>query len=239
MTPNLQAGPRNPFLLGYSQLQVVRELLLNHRTIGWFALGGTFKGHLVQPHCNKQGHLPIIRLLLTLSNLALKVSKVGSCTTYLGHLLQCFYLFIKNFFLLSSLSVLSFSLKLLSLVLSQQHPTKKSVSVFFASPLWVLKSCNTVSLKPSFPQAEPQLSQPVLIGEVFQATDCSCGPPLDLYQQVHIFLILKSPEVDVVLQVPATWMQYFRCTAIFEPWVSLLQETKITDGFKKCSDIFT
>ena len=30
---------------------------LNHRIIEWFGLGGTFKGHLVQPPCHEQGHL--------------------------------------------------------------------------------------------------------------------------------------------------------------------------------------
>ncbi|KAK4829035.1 hypothetical protein QYF61_001840 [Mycteria americana] len=50
-------------------------------------------------------------------------------------------------------------------------------------------------------QAEqPQLSQPVLIAEVLQPSDHLCGPPLDLLQQLHVFPVLRAPELDAVLQ---------------------------------------
>jgi len=46
--------------------------------------------------------------------------------------------------------------------------------------LLVLKGHNKVSLESSLLQAEqPQLSQPFLVGEVFQSSDRFCGPPLD------------------------------------------------------------
>ena len=32
---------------------------MNHRITEWFGLEGTFKGHLVQPLCNEQGHLQL------------------------------------------------------------------------------------------------------------------------------------------------------------------------------------
>ncbi|KAK4810201.1 hypothetical protein QYF61_011795 [Mycteria americana] len=48
---------------------------------------------------------------------------------------------------------------------------------------------------------EPQLSQPFFIGEVFQPSDHFCGPPLDPLQQVHVFPVLRAPELDTVLQV--------------------------------------
>lgn len=40
-------------------------------TIGQFELEGTLKGHLVQPHCNEQGHLQLIQIAesLVLSDL--------------------------------------------------------------------------------------------------------------------------------------------------------------------------
>ncbi|KAK4823178.1 hypothetical protein QYF61_027082 [Mycteria americana] len=38
-------------------------------------------------------------------------------------------------------------------------------------------------------------------GEVFHLSDHFCGPPLDLLQQVHVFPVLRAPELDAVLQV--------------------------------------
>ncbi|KAK4822567.1 LOW QUALITY PROTEIN: hypothetical protein QYF61_016136 [Mycteria americana] len=38
-------------------------------------------------------------------------------------------------------------------------------------------------------------------GEVFQPSDHFCGPPLDLLQQVHVCLVLRTPELDAVLQL--------------------------------------
>ncbi|KAK4831464.1 LOW QUALITY PROTEIN: hypothetical protein QYF61_017712 [Mycteria americana] len=48
---------------------------------------------------------------------------------------------------------------------------------------------------------QPQLSQPVLVGEVLQPSDYFRGPPLDPLQQVHVFPVLRAPELDAVLQV--------------------------------------
>ncbi|KAK4821554.1 hypothetical protein QYF61_022214 [Mycteria americana] len=49
---------------------------------------------------------------------------------------------------------------------------------------------------------QPQLSQPVLVGEVLQPSDHFCGPPLDPLQQLHVLLALRAPELDTVLQIP-------------------------------------
>ncbi|KAK4807099.1 hypothetical protein QYF61_018440 [Mycteria americana] len=38
-------------------------------------------------------------------------------------------------------------------------------------------------------------------GEVLQPSDRFHGPPLDPLQQVHVFLVLGTPELDAVLQV--------------------------------------
>ena len=48
---------------------------------------------------------------------------------------------------------------------------------------------------------QPQLSQPILVGEVFHPWDHFCGPPLDVLQQVHISPVLRTPHLDAVLQV--------------------------------------
>ncbi|KAK4815348.1 hypothetical protein QYF61_000180 [Mycteria americana] len=41
---------------------------------------------------------------------------------------------------------------------------------------------------------------PSILREVFQPSDHFCGPPLDLLQQVHVFLVLGMPELDAILQ---------------------------------------
>ncbi|NXJ99538.1 HLTF factor, partial [Corythaixoides concolor] len=75
------------------------------------------------------------------SNLTLNVSRDGLSTTSLGNLCQCFTtLIVKNFFLVSSLSLPSFSLKPLPLVLSRQallkskglQGTINSLNLYFA-----------------------------------------------------------------------------------------------------------
>jgi len=62
----------------------------------------------------------------------------------------------------------------------------------------------TVALRSpwSLLQAErPQLSQPVLIGEMFHPLDRFCGLPLDTLQQVHVSPLLRTPHLDAVLRV--------------------------------------
>jgi len=39
------------------------------------------------------------------------------------------------------------------------------------------------------------------IAEVFQPSNHFCGPPLDLLQQLHVFPVLRAPEMDSGLQV--------------------------------------
>ena len=48
-------------------------------------------------------------------------------------------------------------------------PDRRSLPIFPVGPLSVLEGCSKVSPEPSLLQAkQPQLSEPVLIGEVFQ-----------------------------------------------------------------------
>ncbi|KAK4808555.1 hypothetical protein QYF61_009858 [Mycteria americana] len=154
------------------------SLSMSHGIIECFGLEGTFTGHL-------------IRLLRALSNLTWNVSRDGASTTSLGNLFQCLTtLIVKNFFLKSSLNLPFLSLKPLLLVLSQQALLK------------LLEGFYKVSRQPSLLQAEqPQLSQPVLVGEVLQPSDHFCGPPLDPLQQLHVLLVLRAPELDAVLQL--------------------------------------
>jgi len=50
-----------PLVCGGRSEQVLGNALFRYRyrIIVWFGLEGTFKGHLVQPPCNEQGHLPL------------------------------------------------------------------------------------------------------------------------------------------------------------------------------------
>jgi len=113
----------------------------------------------------------------------------------------CTTLVVKNFFLISSVNLPSFSLKPLLLVLLQQT-LLKTFPVFPVGSLQAPKGCYKLSPQPSLLQAEqPQLSHPFLIKEVFRPSDHLCGPPPDLLQQLHVLLVLRAPELDAGLQV--------------------------------------
>ena len=57
-----------------------------------------------------------------------------------------------------------------------KDPAKESVLFFPVAPLQILTGHSQVTLEPSLFQAEqPQLPQPVLIGEVFHSLDRFCG----------------------------------------------------------------
>ena len=80
--------------------------MLIHRITECFGLEGTFRGHLAQPPCSEQGHLPLDQVALSPSYLALNVSGDVASTTSLGSLFQCFTtLIVKEFFLISSLNL--------------------------------------------------------------------------------------------------------------------------------------
>ena len=82
------------------------------------------------------------------------------------------------------------------------HPSEKSLSILPVGPLQVLEGCSMVTPEPSFLQAEqPQLPQPVLIGEVLQPSDYLRCPPLDTLQHIHVLPMLGAPELDAVVQV--------------------------------------
>ncbi|KAK4824741.1 hypothetical protein QYF61_018213 [Mycteria americana] len=128
-----------------------------------------------------------IRLLKAPSSLTLNVSRDRASTTSLGNLFQC-------------LTTLIF--KTIAPCPVTTGLAKKSVPVFPIGSLEVLEGCSKVSLQPSRLQAEqPQLSQPVLVGEVLQPSDHFCGLALDPLQQLHVLLVLRAPELDTGFQV--------------------------------------
>ena len=112
------------------------------------------------------------RLLRAPSNLALNTAREGASTASLGKLFQCFTtLTVKNFLLISNINLPSFSLQPFPLVLSL-HTLVKSPSPSFLSAPSGTGSCSKVTPEPSLLQAEqPQLPQPVLVGEVLQPSD--------------------------------------------------------------------
>ncbi|KAK4817028.1 hypothetical protein QYF61_026034 [Mycteria americana] len=85
-----------------------------------------------------------------------------------------------------------FWFKTITLVLSQQALLKglfpSFLEALFKSPRSLLQA------------EQPQFSQPVFTGEVLQLSDHLRGPPLDPLQQVHAFPVLRTPELDAVLQ---------------------------------------
>ena len=72
-----------------------------HRIIELIELEGTFKGHLVQPLCNDQGHIQLDQI----------------AQSPIQPDFECLFI-IKNFSLMSSLNLPSFNLTLFPLVLS-------------------------------------------------------------------------------------------------------------------------
>ena len=178
------------------------HLIKGSRVIESFELERILKALPVQLLCDEQGHPQLDQVVQSLEQPDLKSGKDEASTTSLGNLFQCLTTHtIKDFFLIFSLNLPSFSLKPFPLVLAKQSP-KESVPFFLTAPLQVLKGCYQVSLEPSLLQAEqPQLSRPVLVGEVFHSLCHFCGPPLDALQQVCVSPVLRIPHLDTVLQV--------------------------------------
>ena len=86
---------------------------------------------------------------------------------------------------ISSKSTL-FQFKVISPPPDATCPYKKSLPGFPVAPLQVLEGHYKVPSEPSLLHSEePQLLQPVLIGEALQLSDHLHGPPLDLLQQLH------------------------------------------------------
>lgn len=135
----------------------------------------------------------LTRLLKAPSSLTLNTSNESKFTASLGIVFQSLTIFIiKNFFT-STQNLLQ---NHCSLSLETQI---KSLFIFPISPFQTVKG-HISSLIVSLLQVEqPQLSQSAFIGEVLQPSVHLPGPPLDLPKQIHIFLVLRTPELDAAL----------------------------------------
>lgn len=70
----------------------------------------------------------------------------------------------------------------------------------------VLKGCPKFSLKHFLLQVEqPHLSQPVFRGEVLQPSHDLNGPPVDVLQQLHVLLVLRTPRAGCGTPSAVSW----------------------------------
>jgi len=109
-----------------------------YKIIEWVGLKGSFKDHLFQPLFRGQGHLSLDQVPQNpaLSSLAWNTSRDGASTTSLGNRFWCLStLIVKNFFLMPSVNLPSFSLKPLPLVLLLQALIKVSLHLSYKPPL--------------------------------------------------------------------------------------------------------
>ncbi|KAK4822675.1 hypothetical protein QYF61_019042 [Mycteria americana] len=154
----------------------------------WFGLEGTLKIIWFQAPCHGQGHLPLDQVAQSPIQPGLEHFQGWDIHSFSGQPVP-------------SNSTL-FQFKAITPCPIATCPCKKSLSSFLVGPLQAVEGCYKVSPEPSLLQAkQPQLSQPVFIGVVLQPSDHLCGPPLDSLQQVHVLLMLGTPEPNAVLQV--------------------------------------
>ncbi|KAK4810711.1 hypothetical protein QYF61_007685 [Mycteria americana] len=171
---------------------------LHHRLQGnlcsgtWITSSPSFftdLGHLVQPPCHRQGHL--------------QLNQVTQSPVQPD--LECFRGWGLHYLSGQPVPVSHHPHRKKFLPYIQSTSTLfqfKTIAPCTVTTGLVLEGCYKVSQEPSLLQAEqPQLSQPVLIGEVLQHSDHFRSPPLDSLQQVHVLLVLRAPELDAVLQV--------------------------------------
>ena len=108
-------------------------------------LEGTFKDYLVQTPCHGQGHLSVDQVVQSIVQLDLE--HFPWCTT-LGNLFQCLTTHtVKNFFLMFSLNLSSFSFKLLPLVQLLQALVRSLSPTLRCMQKWVRKAKVQLKLK--------------------------------------------------------------------------------------------
>jgi len=164
-------------------------------------VGRHLKAHLVPTPCHEQGHLPPDQVAQSSIQPGLEHCQGGGSHSFSGQPGPVFHpLMVKNFFLISNLNLPSFSLKPLPLVLSLHTPVQSPSPSFLWAPSGT-GSCSKVIPQPSLLQAEqPQLPQPVLIGEVLQPSDHLRG----------LLWTRSNTSMSFLSWGPQSWTQYSR-----------------------------
>ena len=112
-------------------LPVIAGNLARDHIIEWLGLEGTFEGHLVQPHSNKQGHLQLDQAAQGPVQPHLERFQGGGIYHLSGQPIPVFHHPQCKKFIIASVNLPSFSSKPLPLVLSQQALLKSLSPSFF------------------------------------------------------------------------------------------------------------
>ncbi len=96
-----------------------------------------------------------------------------------------------------------------------------------------LKGHNEVSPESSLIHVEPQLPQPVFIGEVLQPSDHLRGPPVDPLQQLHVFHELGATGLDAALRTGFYSVQQDAVLEVFSMTTNDEIQNKITQQRKQ------
>lgn len=67
--------------------------------------------------------------------------------------------------------------------------------------LYIFTHIGEVPSQSAFLKAEVQLPQPFLTRDMLQSFNHFCSSPLDPVQELHVSLVLQSPELDTTLQM--------------------------------------
>lgn len=158
----------------------------------WNSLDMIYNSHLEQPHCNEQRHLQIGQVAQYPVQPDLECFWAWGNHHLSGQCVPVFhYPHWEKLFLISDLNLPSFGWKPLSLVLSQKALLKclfPSLETLFRAKIrspWAFSGLNNLSL---------------FSGEGLQSSDHFYGSPLALFQQIHMFSLLRTPELDAALQ---------------------------------------
>ena len=107
----------------------------------------------------------------------------------------------RTFFLISNLSLPSFSFKPFPLVLSQQTLLKSLSPFFFSSLFWYREAALRLPHSILFSRLISPSSLSLSSLERLDSLVHFCVPPLDTLQQVHVSPVPRAPKLDAVLQV--------------------------------------